>query len=58
LLAQTSQGIYDNVGLGGQQVRPGEQITVQWWLTGPFGGIVLTHGWAVLRGTRRTLSPT
>jgi hypothetical protein len=58
LLAQSSQGVYDNIGLGGQQIRAGEQVSVYWWLTSPFGAIVLTHGWAVLRGTRRTLSPT
>jgi hypothetical protein len=56
LLAQTSQGGYDNVGLGGQQVRAGEAITVVWWLAGPFGAAVQTRGWFVVRGTRETLS--
>jgi hypothetical protein len=56
LLAQTSQGGYDNVGLGGQEVRPGEAITVVWWLAEPFGAVVFTTGWFTLRGTRHTLS--
>ena len=56
LLAQTSQGGFDNLGLGGQQVRPGEQISVTWWLSGNFGAAVTATGWFVLRGTRHTLS--
>lgn len=56
LLAQTSQGGYDNIGLGGQEVRPGEAITVLWFLAEPFGAVVFATGWFMLRGTRHTLS--
>jgi hypothetical protein len=58
LLAQSSQGSYDNIGVGGQQVRPGEQITVQWWVPEPFVGDagLVQKAWFILRGTRRALS--
>jgi len=57
LLGQTSQGSYDNIGLGGQEIRAGEAITVTWWLAAPFfGPDFVTGAWAVLRGTRHALS--
>lgn len=56
LLAQTSQGGYDNVGLGGQVVQPGESITVVWWLAENFGPGFTNSAWFTLRGTRHTLS--
>jgi len=56
LLAQTSQGGNDNVGLGGQTVMPGEAITVEWWLAENFGAGFSDAFWFVLRGTRHTLS--
>lgn len=54
LLAQTTQGTYDTLDLGGQVITPGEAITVQWWSTtnSPFPGT----GWIALRGTRSALS--
>lgn len=56
LLAQTTQGGYDTLELGGQEVSPGEAIVVRWWTTTDkfFPGF----GWFVLRGTRLTLSAT
>lgn len=56
LLAQTTQGGYDTLEAGGQQVHPGETISVTWWSTvGPgFPGL----GSIVIRGTRHTLSDT
>jgi len=56
LLAQTSQGGYDNIGLGGQQVRPGDQLTVLWFIRTLGGAIFNTTGWFMARGTKRTLS--
>jgi hypothetical protein len=56
LLAQTTQGGNDNVGLGGQAVQAGEAITVEWWLAESFGGGFSTVFWFILRGTRHTLS--
>jgi hypothetical protein len=57
LLAQTSQGGYDNIGLGGQTVQAGEQISVQWWVSEQITSANITSaGWFTLRGTRYTLS--
>lgn len=54
LLAQTTQGGYDTLDLGGQVLTPGEAITVQWWSTTVTG--FPGNGWISLRGTRSALS--
>jgi hypothetical protein len=57
LLAQTSQGGNDNVGLGGQPVTTGEAITVVWFLSETISTTAFIRTcWFVLRGTRHTLS--
>lgn len=52
LLAQSTQGGYDGIDVGGQTVRPGETIQVIWYLPSP----APPSAWFVLRGTRHTLS--
>lgn len=56
LLAQSTQGGYDNFHLGHQPVRTGEAITVIWWPTAPVTAPGTTAAWFRLRGTRHALS--